>query len=68
MTITESRLSFSFPKEMKDKLVILSKEDNRTLSSYIRNVLQANITENAEIINELVTSRTKKRTRREISK
>jgi hypothetical protein len=46
MAIVESRLSFSFPKEMKDNLKKLAKADNRTMSAYIRNVLQIHIENN----------------------
>lgn len=46
MAIVESRLSFSFPKEMKDALKKLAKADNRTMSAYIRNVLQIQIENN----------------------
>ena len=39
MTEVTSRLSFSFDKALKDQLLILAKDENRSLSSYIRLVL-----------------------------
>lgn len=34
-----TRLSFSYPQEMKDELLELAKADSRTLSSYVQRVL-----------------------------
>jgi len=38
-----TRLSFSYPEDMKRKLLILAKKDNRSLSSYVQNILSDHI-------------------------
>jgi len=40
---TISRLSFSYPKELKNQLLILAKDESRTLSSYIRLTLENHV-------------------------
>jgi len=41
--MTVSRLSFSYPEGLKNQLVVLAKKDNRSLSSYVQNVLSDHI-------------------------
>ena len=38
-----TRLSFSYPEAMKKRLQVLAKKDNRSLSSYVQNVLSDHI-------------------------
>lgn len=61
----KSRLSFEYPTELKNQLLILSKDDSRSLSSYIRNVLQKHVKDNTtDEIAERAITRAKKVSRR----
>lgn len=42
-TMASTRISFSYPKEMKEKLSNLAKNDCRSLSSYIQIILQKHL-------------------------
>lgn len=41
--MTATRLSFSYPEVMKEKLITLAKKDSRSLSSYVQMVLADHI-------------------------
>lgn len=41
-------MSFSYPQEMKDKLLKLAQKDSRTLSSYIQKILHKHMDNNAD--------------------
>ena len=41
-----TRLSFSYPEELKEKLQKLATKDSRTLSSYVQKVLAEHIDDN----------------------
>lgn len=58
-----SRLSFSYPEEMKKELQSLADEDCRSLSSYIQVVLANHIQQKTDKVSTSA-SKTKKRTRK----
>lgn len=44
--MSSARLSFSYPEKLKTKLQALAKKDNRSVSSYIQDVLIRHIKDN----------------------
>lgn len=43
MSLAATRISFSYPKKMKDQLLILARRDNRSLSSFVQVLLREGI-------------------------
>ena len=58
--MSATRLSFSYPEELKESLKKLAKRENRTLSSYVQNLLAKHIEE--KTINK--TKKTRKKAKR----
>jgi len=56
-----TRLSFSYPEELKEELQKLASKDSRTLSSYIQKLLQDHITENTIKPKQLNTKKRKRK-------
>lgn len=44
--MTTTRMSFSYPQKMKDKLQLLAERDCRSLSSYVQKILAAHLEKN----------------------
>lgn len=44
--MSSTRISFSYPQKMKDKLKVLAEKDCRTLSSYIQTILADHLDKN----------------------
>ena len=40
-----TRMSFSYPEEYKEKLLVLAKQDARTLSSYVQKIFMEHLEE-----------------------
>lgn len=45
-----TRLSFSYPENMKEKLIQLAKKDGRSLSGYVQRILASHIEEKSTSI------------------
>ena len=60
--VSEARLSIIFPNEMREKLIELAMDDDRSLSSYIRTALIDHINQKTG------TTATPKRTKRRIKR
>ena len=67
--MASTRMSFSYPQDMKDKLSLLAKQDCRSLSSYIQRVLQSHLNDNpTEVVKKSPKRKTMRKGKRAQSK